>query len=226
MKLRYEYGKIVNHKKVARIKKEYGLKTITRKRRASRYGLDNMYEHARKKNLLNRNFNAKKINATYCTDITVIQYGRNQKAYLSALKDICSREIVSYKVSPYADLSLSTEVVQEALIKLSPTQRKQLMIHSDQGTHYTSIFYQNILNENGVQQSMSRRGNCLDNAPIESFFGHLKDEVDFLKMNSFEEVKNKVKRYMNYYNNDRRQWTLKKMSPIEFKGHLTSCSGF
>jgi len=223
MEIHREFGLRINPKKVARIKKEYGLVTRIRKRRPVRYGLDKMFSHAKKKNILNRKFTPKRTDKVYCTDITVLHYGQGKKAYFSAMKDLCSREIISYKLSPTADLSLSTEVAREALSKLTLKQKKKLMIHSDQGSHYTSTYYQNLLRIAGVTQSMSRRGNCLDNAPIESFFGHLKDELELSECSTFEMLKIKVDKYIDYYNNERPQWTLKERSPAEYRG---SISGF
>lgn len=220
MEAQREFGVRINPKKVARIKKEYGLITRIRKKRPIRYGLDKIFSHAKKKNILDRKFAPKRTDKVYCTDITVLHYGQGRKAYLSAMKDLCSREIVSYKVSPTADLSLSTEVARSAIAKLSLKQKKKLMIHSDQGSHYTSPYYQNILKGAGVKQSMSRRGNCLDNAPIESFFGHFKDELDLSECSNFEILKNRVDKYIDYYNNERPQWTLKKKSPAECRGSL------
>ncbi len=87
------------------------------------------------------------------------------------------------------------------------------MIHSDQGFHYTHPEYQSRVKEMGLLQSMSRRGNCLDNAPMESFFGHMKDEVPYKQANSMAELKYLIDDYMDHYNNRRKQWTLKKMTP-------------
>ena len=97
-------------------------------------------------------------------------------------------------------------------------------VHSDQGFHYTNPMYMETLKGYGVKQSISRKGNCLDNAQIESFFGHLKDEVEIRYCKSFEEVREMVSKFIEYYNNDRPQWTLKKMTPKEYRCHLLSKS--
>jgi putative transposase len=99
---------------------------------------------------------------------------------------------------------------------------KDAFIHSDQGSHYTSPSYQKLLQKYGLGQSMSRRGNCWDNAPQESFFGHLKDEVDYKSAKNLKELKSKINHYMTYYNNYRYQWNLKKMIPIQYRNHLLS----
>jgi putative transposase len=97
---------------------------------------------------------------------------------------------------------------------------KDAFIHSDQGVHYTSPIFQKLLKKKGLGQSMSRRGNCWDNAPQESFFGHFKDELDISSCKSIKDVKAKIKNYITYYNNYRYQWNLKKMTPVQYKNHL------
>ncbi|NLG81489.1 MAG: IS3 family transposase, partial [Bacilli bacterium] len=97
-----------------------------------------------------------------------------------------------------------------------------VMIHSDQGGHYTNPTYVNKLKDLGVIQSMSRRGNCLDNAKMETFFDHFKDECPFFKAKSYEDIVKKLSDYMYYYNNQRYQWRLKKMAPVQYRNHLLS----
>lgn len=117
-------------------------------------------------------------------------------------------------------MSLATETIE----KLSKQRRlklhKEAFIHSDQGCHYTSAKYQELLKEKGLGQSMSRRGNCWDNAPQESFFGHLKDHVISRNCSSIDELKREIDRYIHYYNNYRYQWGLKKMTPVQYRNHL------
>lgn len=220
MELPRKYDIRINHKKVARIKREYGL--ITRIRRKNRHKLFRGmgHEHKVQKNILKRNFKPTTPDTIYSTDITLLYFSSGRKAYLSAVKDLCTHEIVAHTVSSQAHLNLSLTVAHEAINKVPPNKRRKLIIHSDQGSHYTSRIYQNILKSSEVTQSMSRRGNCLDNAPIESFFGHFKDEIDLEGCQSIEEVKNRVAKYMDYYNNQRPQWSLKEKSPAEHRGFL------
>ena len=158
-------------------------------------------------------------NKVYSTDITQLNYGR-KKAYLAAVKDLCTNEIVSKSVSNRIDINLTNSAIDKALKKLTTEDRKGLMIHSDQGFHFTHISYRLKLKNNGVVQSMSRKGNCIDNAPIESFFGHFKDLLDLEKCKSLEDVKKEVTKKINYYNHRRPQLGLKKMPPSEFRRHL------
>ncbi len=138
-------------------------------------------------------------------------------AYLSAVKDIASREIVGWSVSS----SLQMELVFSTLENLKEQlAEKPVLLHSDQGFHYTNPEFNRRVKSLNLTQSMSRRGNFTDNAPMESFFGHFKDEVEYKKCQSFNELKDLTNEYMNYYNTERRQWNLNKMTPQEYKQHL------
>lgn len=221
MILQNKYGITMNLKKIARIKKQYGLVTKIRKKNPYNVIFKKGLEHRTAPNLLQRQFDVNVPDRVYSTDISYLIYKGGQRAYLSATKDLATKEIVAFNVS--RDLSMQT-----ALIGLEETLKQKdcskLMIHSDQGTHYTHPLYVNKLKELGVTQSMSRKGNCLDNAPIESFFGHLKDDVDIKSCQTFEEVKSKVENYIYYYNNERYQWGLNKMTPAECRCHLLNAS--
>ncbi|NRQ72318.1 IS3 family transposase, partial [Bacillus cereus] len=119
---------------------------------------------------------------------------------------------------------MTLELVTTTLHKLKRNPRIRLTegayIHSDQGSHYTSPTYQKLVKKLNLGQSMSRRGNCWDNAPQESFFGHLKDEAHIKPCVSFNELKQEIKKYMTYYNHYRYQWNLKKMTPVGYRNHL------
>lgn len=167
---------------------------------------------------MNRNFDVKRPDKAYSTDITELRFGNSQKAYLSAVKDLCTKEIVAYTTSLRPGISLSLEIANKSLSHLPKCIRSELILHSDQGIHYTNYAYRKLLKDFNVNQSMSRRGNCLDNAPIESFFGHLKDELDLSSCKDYLSVKEKVKEYIFYYNNERPQWNLKAKTPVEYRG--------
>lgn len=159
-------------------------------------------------NRLNTIFDCKSPDTVFHTDITYIKYAYNQKtAYLSAAKDEATREISAYVVSN----SLEMPFVIDTLEQWNDiTLSKNVIIHSDQGTHSTSDAYKKKLIELGLTGTMSRRGKCVDNSPIETFFGHMEDEIDFRSMKTYEEVVDAIRKYIYKYNNLRPQWTLKK----------------
>lgn len=210
----------MNKKKIARLKKKYQLTTKIRKKNNFRKFANKKHEHQTCPNIVNREFKRKKINEVYSTDITQLNYGKNSKAYLAVFKDLASREIVSSSISRNIDLRLVNEALDSALEKLTHKDKKNLIIHSDQGFHFTHFKYREKLKKNGVTQSMSRRGNCLDNAPVESFFGYIKDHLELKECDSFKKLEKMVTREIDYYNNVRPQWDLREMPPAKFRRHL------
>lgn len=175
-------------------------------------------EHRTFNNILNRKFNQTIPRRVLCTDITYLYYGLGQRAYLQVIKDVATREIVSFEVSN----NLSMKFVLNSIDKLKSNEvvNNKAIIHSDQGCHYTNPEYIQRVKKLNLIQSMSRKGHCIDNAPMESFFGHLKDEVDYKKTKTFKELSDIISKYMNYYNNKRYQWEIKKMTPVEYKNYL------
>lgn len=218
MRIHRQYGIKINLKKIARIKKEYNLLTRIRRKKSVNFYKFNKHEHRTKKNILNRDFNPAEADRCYSTDITEMRFNGSQKIYLSAVKDLCTKEVVAHTTSLHPGMSLTMEVARKCLNHLTLTKRKNLIVHSDQGVHYTNTFYRRMLSEFKVTQSMSRRGNCLDNAPIESFFGHMKDELDLSDCKNYQSAKDKIKKYIKYYNNERPQWGLKTKTPAEYRG--------
>ena len=214
-------GIIFNKKKIARIKKKYKLETEIRRVNKYKTFRIKTEEHKACSNHLNRNFKQTNANRVYSIDITQVKYA-GKKAYIAALKDLCTKEIVAKEVSSKIDLKLSNGALEKALKKLTLDERKKLMIHSDQGFHFTHYSYRKLLEKYGVAQSMSRRGNCLDNSPIETFFGILKDHLNLKTCKSIKDVKNEVTKQVNYYNYERPQLGLKKMPPSLFRRHLIS----
>ena len=177
-------------------------------------------EHRTLDNILNRNFKQGIPGKVLLTDITYMYYSYYQRAYLSTIKDASTGEILAFRVS----LNLYLDFVLNTMWDLKNQKKVPIpddaFIHSDQGVHYTSPTFQSLLKELELGQSMSRRGNCWDNAPQESFFGHLKSETDLSDCKTFEELQIEIKRYIEYYNNYRYQWNLKKMSPVQYRNHL------
>ena len=205
----------MNHKKIQRIMRKYGLVTKVRKRNPYKMVMKKRLEHRIFPNKLKREFGQIVPLKVFCTDITYIPL-LHEFVYLSVIKDIASGEVVAWNVSLYLDMVLVTETIRN--IKIDSCE--DIMIHSDQGFHYTNPNYIEIVKDLKMIQSMTGKGSCIDNAPIESFFGHLKDELDYKSCQSFEELRLKIAEYMRYYNYERKQWTRNKMTPIEYKNHL------
>ena len=168
-------------------------------------------------NILERAFKADKPNEKWATDVTEFKV-HGKKLYLSPIIDLFNQEIISYELSESPNFKSVITMVTKALKKQSTTEK--LLIHSDQGWQYQMKAYQRLLLENKITQSMSRKGNCLDNAIIENFFGILKSELFHLKKyDSIVQLKKEIKDYINYYNNDRIKLNLNGMSPIQYRAH-------
>ncbi len=208
-----------NLKKIIRIKKKLGL--ITLLRRPSKYSsfLRSKEVHREIPNLLCRRFKPDFGEVLLSTDVTELRYGNGQKAYLSAVQNLGSKEIMNFCVMPTPQVEMVMAGIDQMLNSIS--KDKKIVLHSDQGFQYTSHIYRSKLKEYGVTQSMSRRGNCLDNAPIESFFGHLKDEAEYKECKNFNALDKKIKNYINYYNKERPQWGLKQKTPAEAGGEFS-----
>ena len=210
---------IMNHKKIIRIKNKYYLFTKIRRTNPYKAIMKKTKEHRTFGNILDRNFNQTAPFRAFGTDITYLPFN-HRMAYLSAVKDFASGEIVAWDVSQHLEMDIVLNTVKNMQQNKNIVSLADVLIHSDQGVHYTSPQYSNMLKKLNMIQSMSRKGNCIDNAPTESFFGHLKDDVDYTDCKSFEELKEMIDQYINYYNNERQQWDLKKMTPVEYRNHL------
>ena len=149
------------------------------------------------------------------TDITYLYYSL-WKCYLSILKDMVTGEVLSYKVSSNLGLDFVIYTIKNA----SNLLQSWSIIQSDQWWHYTHPIYSNTLKKLWVIQSMSRKWNCLDNAPTESFFWHMKDEINLKSCKNINDVENVINNYIFYYNNHRFQWNKKKMTPVQYRNHL------
>ena len=204
---------VMNHKKIIRIKNKYNLITKIRRRNPYKAIMKKTVEHRTFENKLDRNFNQVIPHRVFCTDITFIPFN-NRFAYLSIVKDIATGEIVAWYLLPH----ITMELVLKTIEQMRPYQNA--LIHSDQGFHYTNPEYIEKIKALEMIQSMSRKGNCIDNAPIESFFGHMKDDVDYKTCKIFEELYQLIENYIQYYNTDRAQWNRNKMTPVEYRDHL------
>ena len=224
MTLENEFGVIMNRKKIQRIMRKYNIICPIRKSNPYKRIAKATKEHRVVPNKLNRQFKQNVPGKVLLTDITYMPYGNGKIAYLSTIKDSSTNEILSHHLSK----SLAIEIVTRTIDKLAQFKsfklHKDAFIHSDQGAHYTSPIFQKLLKKNNLDQSMSRRGNCWDNAPQESFFGHMKDEINYKSCNTFEELQLLIDEYIDYYNNFRYQWNLKKLTPIQFRNQLLMAS--
>ena len=205
-------GLVVNHKRVQRLMCELGLKSKVRSKRYKSYKgeIGRIAE-----NKLNREFTVEQPNQKWVTDVTEFKVN-NQKVYLSPIIDLFNREVISYEVRTSVTLPLVTDMLKAATSKLLPHEKP--LIHSDQGWQYQNKQYQNHLKQNGLLQSMSRKGNCLDNAVAENFFGILKTEMYHNKtFKDANELIENIKEYIDYYNNERIKLKLKGLSPIQYR---------
>lgn len=216
MLLEDKFGICYNRKRIMRIMRKYNIVCPIRRKK---YKYKVTKEHKVCKNYLQREFKQNVPGKVMLTDISYLQYGNAKTAYLSTILDASTNEILSFKVRE----NMKLDLVISTLNELKDNQFVHFddgMIHSDQGWHYTNPQFRIRAAEMGLQQSMSCRGNCWDNAPQESFFGHLKDEVDIKHCNTFDELHTLISDYIDYYNNDRYQWNLNKMTPIQYRNYL------
>lgn len=219
MTLQNQYGITYNLKRIRRIMKKYNIVCLIRKANPARRMAKATHEHRTCPNDLQRNFKQGVPGKVLLTDITYLTYRGGKRAYLSTIKDAETNEILSYEVSKSLHLDIALNTVRK-LKRKHHHLAKDAFIHSDQGFHYTNPKFQAFVKKMGLSQSMSRRGNCWDNAPQESFFGHFKDETYIKECETLEQVKQEIKSYMIYYNHYRGQWNLKKLPPVKYRQQL------
>ncbi|MCG5024185.1 IS3 family transposase [Anoxybacillus flavithermus] len=206
MKRKYKLS--INHKRVQRLMREMGMRAVIRKKRPYS-GKKEPYVIS--DNHLNREFHASKPNEKWVTDITYLIFN-GQTLYLSALKDLYNNEIVAYHISSRNDIKLVLDTLKKAIKKRNVNG---LLLHNDQGFQYTSRQYNQLLKRYNIKGSMSRKGNCLDNACMENFFSHFKAECFHLySFRTAEEVKDAVHQF---YNHERFQKKLNNLSPYEYR---------
>ena len=209
--LRREYGIVMNPKTVLRVMNKYGLLSEIRRRRKYK----RMGQQAHKyENILNRNFHADKPNQKWVTDISYIHTNQGV-LYLSAIRDLYDNSIVAHQTGTEQTVNLVLNTIRKAKAKESVAA--ELQLHSDQGFQYASHGYFNLTKEYGITPSMSRRGNCLDNAPAENFFSILKAEcINRQKINDFATAKSLIDDYIHFYNHERIQLKTK-LTPLELR---------
>ena len=208
-------------KKISRLMRLNGSICKIRQGKQSSKEIKELIKRNTKPNILNRRFRLGYPNQVKLTDVTYLKYGDNKTAYKSTIKDSITGKIDACVISDSNDLNLVLDTLKQ-LDKDSYTDKA--IFHSDQGALYLSDCFQDKLKEMGFIQSMSKRGNCQDNASMESLFGHFKDECDYYECSSIDEVISRVNNYVDYYNNRRPQWNRNKMTPIEYEKYLLSLS--
>lgn len=206
-----------NLKKIRRLMKKYGLECPIRKANPYKRMAKAMRTDSISPNLVQRKFTEAGPRKILLTDITYIPFN-GKFVYLSTILDAYTRQILAYKVRDNLKVDFVLETVGQLLLNHGDELETDVILHSDQGCHYTSVSFRELLKDKKLRQSMSRKGNCWDNAPQESFFGHMKDEIrDELKScKSYMEVKELLDEQIRYYNEERYQWKLARLSPDEF----------
>ncbi len=199
MVLENEFSVIYSRKKIQRIMRKYDIKCPIRKANPYRRMAKATKEHTIVPNLLERNFKQIIHGKVLLTDITYLPYGNNHMAYLSTIKDGSSNDILAYHVSDSLKLDIAITTINKLISDHKDDLHENAFIHSDQGFHYTSPKFQKLLKDNNLGQSMSRRGNCWDNAPQQSFFGHMKDEMAFKSCGTLEDLIGVIDDYIDYY---------------------------
>jgi putative transposase len=214
-------GLIVNHKKVQRIMNKLGLKCKKFSRKSRRYSSYKGTIGTIAKNRINRRFHTSVFHQKLSTDITEFKCSNGVKLYLNPIMDMFNGEILSYGISMRPTLELALKPLEEAL-EIVKDSKYRTTLHSDQGWHYQHNKWVKTLKKNKVFQSMSRKGNCLDNSPMENFFGLMKQEMYYGEpLCSFEELKKRVVEYINYFNNQRIKQKLAGMSPVQYRIHTS-----
>lgn len=212
----------MNIKKIRRLMKKYGLFCPIRKANPYRRMAKALKTSNVAQNLLNREFEAHGPRAVLLTDITYIINGKAPRCYMCTIIDACTKELLAWVLSESLEIDFVLETVNQLIENHGISLTTETLIHSDQGVHYTSIQFIRLIKDSEIRQSMSRRANCWDNAPQESFYGHMKDEIDILQCLTFDDIYQVISSWTDYYNNDRYQWDLARLSPREYYKYLTS----
>ena len=211
MQLR-EDGEVINHKTVEKLMKDLGLKARIRRVRYRSYKGD---VGRIAPNVLERDFAADKPNEKWLTDVTQVNI-KGEKMYLSPILDTFNGEIITYTISNRPDLKMVTNMLKKAKRKKNIDDK--IIIHSDQGWHYQHATYRKMVKDMAMTQSMSRKGNCLDNAMMENFFEIMKSELLYLyEFDSMKQFKRELVKYIYYYNNHRIKLRLKGKSPVKYR---------
>ncbi len=212
----------MNIKKIRRLMRKYNLVCPIRRKNPYKEMMRNLRTSHVAPNVVNREFAIHGAGKILLTDITYLFYRGDNVCYLSTILDAGTHQVLAYKLSKCLEVEFVLQTVDDLIEKHGYSLDSETIIHSDQGCHYTSNAFIQKLKDNGFVQSMSRKGNCWDNAPQESFFGHMKDEIDYYvsKCFSYTEVELRIDDWLDYYNKDRYQESLLKLSPDEYAEYL------
>lgn len=217
IKLNREHSLRVNYKRIYRLMHILNLKSVCRRKRKNYI---KSTPEMTAENILNREFKTETFGTKWLTDVTEMKYGFQAKAYLSAILDLADKSIVSFVVghSNNNELVFRTfDIAQQKHPEAKP------IFHSDRGSQYTSKMFRKKLEEAGMIQSMSRVSCCIDNGPMESFWGMIKSEMYYLsKFNTYKELEAAIVDYIDYYNNHRYQKRLNCMTPLEYRQYLNN----
>ena len=219
---------VMNPKKIRRLMRKFNLRCPVRKPNPYRRIAKSMQTNRVAPNLLNREFRATGARRVLLTDITYIPRrnfgtsGNQLYSYVSVIMDAYTKQVLACVVSSSITVDFVLETVKQLMDNYGHELKTDALIHSDQGCHYTSSKFIEIISNANLRQSMSRRANCWDNAPQESLFGHMKSEVRFKLSANHADIARKVLDWIDYYNNDRYQWALAKLSPNEYYDYITS----
>lgn len=222
--LHFDKPIIMNLKKIRRLMRKYGLICPIRRPNPYRTMLRENLSDKTPDNILDRKFREFGPRMALLTDITYLFYANGQVCYLSTVKDAYTKEILSYQISQNLKEQFVLDTFRWLIFRHGNTLTKETIVHSDQGVHYKSRRFHDLMEDSNFIRSMSRKATCWDNAPQESFFGHMKDEIrdKITKCKTFNEVCKIINDYMDYYNNRRYQWDLAKLSPAEYYQYSTS----
>jgi transposase InsO family protein len=206
----------MNIKKIRRLMKKYGLFCPIRKANPYRRAARAIETAQVAPNLLNREFESRGPRKVLLTDITYIINGKAPRCYMCTIIDACTKELLAWTLSTSLEEEFVLEAANHLINAHGVSLTAETLVHSDQGPHYKSVKFVQLIKDSKLRQSMSRKANCWDNAPQESFFGHMKDEIDISWCTTFDDVKRVIADWADYYNNDRYQWDLARLSPREY----------
>lgn len=212
MNVNRQMNKNYNHKRIYRLMKELKISSVIRRKKNKYVKSPAEYKA---ENILNREFSADTPQHKVLTDITEFKYGKDKKIYMCAALDLYDRSILSYSLSEKPDTKLVLEVLQNSF---SQNVSHNTILHTDRGSQFTSLEYRKVLKNLGITHSMSRVGKCIDNGPMEGFFGIIKVEKYYLnKYDTLDDLKNDIKEYIRFYNEERLQKNLGNKSPLEYR---------